>query len=89
MSVWFTVETHRRILIPPLRSDFEYSFGKSSEDAGFALPSVISLATNLHTLSIQSERSGAVSSYRRRTREVHSLDTFTGDSPLLSRRVSS
>lgn len=59
-------------------SDFEFSFAKSSADAGFSLPDCIRLAPNLLNFSIQSDRNTAAASFRRTLRESHDIIAFTG-----------
>lgn len=56
--------------------DFEFSLTRNTDDAGFALPTLIRLAPNLTTFTLESDRLSH-SSYRRR-REATSFETFTG-----------
>ncbi|GAA5916021.1 hypothetical protein JCM6882_003499 [Rhodosporidiobolus microsporus] len=58
--------------------DFEYSFSRSSEDAGFAIPELVERAPNLHTFSLTADRPASYTSsagvFRRRQR----FETLTG-----------
>ncbi|GAA5867897.1 hypothetical protein JCM8547_003408 [Rhodosporidiobolus lusitaniae] len=58
--------------------DFDYSFSRSTEDAGFAIPELIERARNLHTLSLSTDRAsifGAAGAHRNRRQR---FETLTG-----------
>ncbi|GAA5939708.1 hypothetical protein JCM3775_001605, partial [Rhodotorula graminis] len=59
--------------------DFEYALGRSSEDAGFLLPDLISAAPNLKELVLSGERESSFGSSERFSRARRSsFETLTG-----------
>ncbi|GAA5852138.1 hypothetical protein JCM9279_005067, partial [Rhodotorula babjevae] len=59
--------------------DFDYSLGRSSEDAGFLLPDLISTAVNLKSLVLAGERESTFGSSERFSRmRRSSFETLTG-----------
>ncbi|GAA5904835.1 hypothetical protein JCM8208_001372 [Rhodotorula glutinis] len=71
--------------------DFEYALGRSSEDAGFMLPDLISAAPNLKELVLSSEREstfGSAERFSSRSRRS-TFETLTGGVSVPSTIVSS
>ncbi|BGP17662.1 hypothetical protein JCM10213_004646 [Rhodosporidiobolus nylandii] len=58
--------------------DFEYAFGRSSEDAGFAIPELVERATNLTSLSITADRPSAYSNSSVFRGRRQRFETLTG-----------
>ncbi|BGP41403.1 hypothetical protein JCM10449v2_005383 [Rhodotorula kratochvilovae] len=89
---YFTKRAHRGQALRRMTMrtyDFETAFGRSSEDAGFALPDLIQVALNLTSLCIASDRtcmygSGPFARGRRFT-----FDTLTGGVSVPATIVSS